>query len=243
MSVCGWGGWSEQGVGRLADPVGTLSRAGRRPCDAPGPPRAASERPGRTQVNCRGAPHHASNPRSGRVRPGDRLQADPAAPDTTIIQLERLSRRQRIGPPRRLRSARPRPSPGRACAQRDGRRLPLPGARVARIDAEPDRDDRQEHEQHDDERGGKHGEPPAGRVGGRFPDSRPRAQVPVFGGPASRGTASPSRQPSSRRRGNSAAAASACARAWPGETITIKSRTLRSTNAAALCRSASSSPA
>src|SRR5258707_12597984 len=47
---------ASRGAGRLADPVGTLSRAGRRPCDAPGPPRAASERPGRTQVNRRGAP-------------------------------------------------------------------------------------------------------------------------------------------------------------------------------------------
>ena len=37
-------------------------------------------------------------------------------------------------------------------------------------------------------------------------------------------------QPSARRRGTSAAAASACARACPGETITIRSRTLRCAN-------------
>jgi len=61
MSVCGWGGWSEQGrAGRLPDPVGTLSRAGRRPRDAPEPPRVASEPAGRTKVNCQGAPQHAA---------------------------------------------------------------------------------------------------------------------------------------------------------------------------------------
>jgi hypothetical protein len=40
MSVCGWVAGANRGVARLAgwNPF----RAGRRPCDAPGPPRAAS---------------------------------------------------------------------------------------------------------------------------------------------------------------------------------------------------------
>ena len=77
----------------------------------------------------------------------------------------------------------------------------------------------------------------------RFPvarDVRPTG-VPQYGYPYRRRVVGP--QSSARRRGTSAAAASACARACPGERITIRSRTLRSANSQRCAGSASSSPA
>ena len=90
MSGCGWGGWSEQGrrPARRSgwNPFKSRAASLRRPGPASRSERApgsdGSQLPGRTPPSITRAPAVA--------RPGDRLQADPAAPDTALIQLERL---------------------------------------------------------------------------------------------------------------------------------------------------------
>jgi hypothetical protein len=86
MSVCGWGGWSEQGR-RPA------RRSGWNPFKSrpvslrrPGPASRSERAPGSDASQLPGRTPNASNSRLRLCAQGNRLQADPAAPDTTIIE-------------------------------------------------------------------------------------------------------------------------------------------------------------